>query len=112
MNKRIYQYALYACLATVTVACSTQKELVLPERITVPVVSGNPGDTISPGNFKQVFNDPYLRALIDTALHHNYDLLSAAQQVKTAEARLMMAKKAWMPSLDLSLSAGIDKYAD
>ena len=112
MNKRIYQYALYTCLVTVTAACSTQKELALPERITVPVVSGNPGDTISLSNFKQVFNDTYLRALIDTALHHNYDLLSAAQQVKVAETRLMAAKKAGMPSLDLSLSAGIDKYAD
>ncbi|MET3880557.1 efflux transporter outer membrane subunit [Chitinophaga sp. OAE865] len=112
MNKRIYQYALYAAMATATVACSTQKELALPERISVPVVSGNSSDTISLQNFTQVFNDPHLRSLIDTALRNNYDLLSAAQRVATAQANLMMAKNAWLPSLNLSLSAGVDKYAD
>ncbi|HEY8954739.1 efflux transporter outer membrane subunit [Chitinophaga sp.] len=112
MNKRIYQYALYTAMATATMACSTQKELALPERISVPVVSGNSSDTISLQNFTQVFNDPHLRSLIDTALHNNYDLLSAAQRVATAQANLMMAKNAWLPSLNLSLSAGVDKYAD
>lgn len=112
MNKRIYLYALYAAIATATAACSTQKELALPERISVPVVSGNSGDTISLQNFTQVFNDPHLRSLIDTALRNNYDLLSAAQRVATAQANLMMAKNAWLPSLNLSLSAGVDKYAD
>lgn len=112
MNKRIYQYVLYAAMATATVACSTQKELALPERISVPVVSGNSSDTISLKNFTQVFNDPHLRSLIDTALRNNYDLLSAAQRVATAQANLMMAKNAWLPSLNLSLSAGVDKYAD
>lgn len=112
MNKRIYQYALYAAMATTTVACSTQKELALPERISVPVVSGNSSDTISLQNFTQVFNDAHLRSLIDTALRNNYDLLSAAQRVATAQANLMMAKNAWLPSLNLSLSAGVDKYAD
>lgn len=112
MNKRIYQYALYAAMATTTVACSTQKELALPERISVPVVSRNSSDTISLQNFTQVFNDPHLRSLIDTALRNNYDLLSAAQRVATAQANLMMAKNAWLPSLNLSLSAGVDKYAD
>ena len=99
-------------MATATMACSTQKELALPERISVPVVSGNSSDTISLQNFTQVFNDPHLRSLIDTALHNNYDLLSAAQRVATAQANLMMAKNAWLPSLNLSLSAGVDKYAD
>lgn len=99
-------------MATATMACSTQKELALPERISVPVVSGNSSDTISLQNFTQVFNDPHLRSLIDTALHNNYDLLSAAQRVAAAQANLMMAKNAWLPSLNLSLSAGVDKYAD
>lgn len=112
MNKRIYQYALCTAMATATMACSTQKELALPERISVPVVSGNSSDTISLQNFTQVFNDPHLRSLIDTALHNNYDLLSAAQRVAAAQANLMMAKNAWLPSLNLSLSAGVDKYAD
>ncbi|WP_291916972.1 efflux transporter outer membrane subunit [Chitinophaga sp.] len=112
MNKRIYQYTLYACLATTAMACSTQKEVQLPERITVPVSSTSTGDTLSLQHFSQVFSDPHLRALIDTALHRNFDLLSAAQRVTTAQANLMMAKNAWLPTLNVALSAGVDKYAD
>lgn len=99
-------------MATVAVACGTQKELALPERIPVPVVPPENSDTLSLTNFTQVFNDPNLRSLIDTALRNNYDLLSAAQRVATAQANLMMAKNAWLPSLNLSLSAGVDKYGD
>ncbi|SEW54597.1 efflux transporter outer membrane subunit [Chitinophaga arvensicola] len=112
MNKYFSSYALYAAMATITVACSTQKELALPERVPVPVVPANNNDTLSLANFTQVFNDPNLRSLIDTALRNNYDLLSAAQRVATAQANLMMAKNAWLPSLNLSLSAGVDKYSD
>ncbi|NLR61295.1 efflux transporter outer membrane subunit [Chitinophaga polysaccharea] len=108
MNKRLYHYILSAGLAVTTAACSTQKELSLPERITVPVVT----DTLSLSSFSQVFDDPYLRGLIDTALHNNFDLLSAAQRVAVAQSNLMMAKNAWLPSLNLALSAGVDKYAD
>ncbi|MCW3467409.1 TolC family protein [Chitinophaga nivalis] len=112
MNKRIYQYALCACLATGAAACSTQKALVLPERITVPVTSDNNSDTLSLTGFEQVFQDPHLRSLIDSALRNNYDLLSASQQVSAAQARLMMAKNAWLPSVNLALAAGVDHYAD
>lgn len=112
MNKRICQYAIYAAMATVTVACGTQKELALPERVSVPVVPPENSDTLSLTNFTQVFDDPNLRSLIDTALRNNYDLLSAAQRVATAQANLMMAKNAWLPTLNLSLSAGVDKYGD
>ena len=74
-------------MAVTAAACSTQKELSLPERITVPVTT----DTLSLSSFSQVFNDPYLRGLIDTALHNNFDLLSAAQRVAVAQADLVMA---------------------
>ncbi|HVI47083.1 MAG TPA: efflux transporter outer membrane subunit [Chitinophaga sp.] len=112
MNKRIYQYALCATLLTGAAACSTQKEMLLPQRITVPVNNGMPGDTLSLANFKEVFNDPYLTRLIDSALHNNFDLLSASQRIATAQANLMMARHAWMPSLNLALSAGVDRYGD
>lgn len=112
MNKRIYQYLVYAGIVTATAACSTQKALQLPERVSVPVVSGESADTLSLASFKQVFADPHLRNLIDTALQNNFDLLSAAGRVSVAQANLMMAKNAWLPSLNLSFSAGVDKYAD
>ncbi|NSL90593.1 efflux transporter outer membrane subunit [Chitinophaga sp. Mgbs1] len=109
MSKRIYQYALYACILTGAGACATQKKLELPERIAVPVSTA---DTLSLDNFSQLFNDSHLKSLLDSALHNNYDLLSASQRVAAAQANLMMARNAWLPSVNLALSAGVDRYAD
>ena len=53
-----------------------------------------------------LFTDPYLRALIDTALVHNLDLRVAHEHVQQAEAALRGAQLAYVPSVSLSPSAG------
>ena len=53
-----------------------------------------------------LFSDPYLRALIDTALVHNLDLQVAHEHVMQAEAALRGAQLAYVPSVSLSPSAG------
>ncbi|MBO9151301.1 efflux transporter outer membrane subunit [Chitinophaga sp. GCM10012297] len=90
-------------------ACSMPGKLTLPEARPVPV-AGN--DTLSLSAFQQVFRDPHLRALIDTAMLRNNDLLAAAQRIEAARANLLSAKNAALPSLDLSVSAGVEKYGD
>ncbi|WP_212006276.1 TolC family protein [Chitinophaga sp. HK235] len=112
MNKRIYHYALATCLVAGAGACTTQKELRMPERVSVPVTSASGTDTLSLQHFDQVFQDPHLKALVDSALAHNYDLLSASRRVAAAQANLMMARNAWLPSVNLSLTAGVDHFAD
>ena len=58
-------------------------------------------DTTSFGNLpsRQVFTDPQLQSLIETALAHNTDYLNCALNVKMVEARLTMAKLAFLPSV-------------
>ncbi|WP_143306976.1 TolC family protein [Chitinophaga vietnamensis] len=104
---RKWLYALL--LATAIGACNTPKQLSLPEAVKLPETTT---DTVSLANFQQVFNDPDLRRLIDTAMHNNFDLLAASQRVAIAQQQLMMAKKAWLPHINGSLSAGIDRYGD
>lgn len=112
MNKRIYQYALGACLLTGAVACTTQRELQLPERISAPVTTAPAADTISLASFDRIFQDRYLKNLVDSALQNNYDLLAASRRISAAQANLMMARNAWLPSVNLSLTAGVDHFAD
>lgn len=61
-------------------------------------------DTASLGNlsWQEVFADPYLRALIDTALIRNVDLQTAHLRVKEAEAALLSARLSYLPSFSLS----------
>jgi len=54
--------------------------------------------------YNEVFTDPYLQALIDTALVHNYNFKMSHEHVKQAEATLLGAKLAYVPSIYLSPS--------
>ncbi len=61
-------------------------------------------DTTNFGNlsWREVFTDPQLQALIDSALLRNTDLQSARLRVKEAEASLLTAKLSYLPSLFLA----------
>lgn len=56
--------------------------------------------------WREMFTDPLLQNLIDTALVHNTDLGVALLKVEEAEAQLRAAGLSFLPSLSLSGSAG------
>ena len=70
----------------------------------------NDGDTLqvnSDENFgnlpwREVFTDPQLQGLIETALENNADLRNAALNVKMMETALTCAKLAFLPSLAIA----------
>ncbi len=55
--------------------------------------------------WQELFDDPHLVALIDTALCNNADLQTARLKVEAAQAQLRSAKLAYLPSVDFSASA-------
>ena len=69
-------------------------------------------DTTSFGNlpWRQVFTDPQLQSLIETALAHNTDYLNCALNVKMVEAQLTMAKLAFLPSVAFSPQGTISQW--
>lgn len=69
-------------------------------------------DSTNFGNlpWKEVFTDGQLQALIDTALTHNVDLLTAALNVKQSEAQLGVARLAFIPSLSLTPSGTLSSW--
>lgn len=66
-------------------------------------------DTLKIPECKEIFTDTYLQALIDTALANNLDLKIAHENVEQANATLLGAKLAYIPSVALSPSAGWGK---
>ena len=69
-------------------------------------------DTTSFGNlpWRQVFTDPQLQSLIETALTHNTDYLNTALNVKMVEAQLSMAKLAFLPSVAFTPQGTISQW--
>lgn len=70
-------------------------------------------DTISIADLptSTLFNDPQLQALIKEGIENNLDLKSAIERMKSAEANLRLSKTAFLPSLNLDLSAADNKQS-
>lgn len=60
--------------------------------------------------WQDVFTDTHLQALINRALQTNTDYLSAGQRVKEAEAALLSAKLAYLPSLALAPQGTVSSF--
>lgn len=62
--------------------------------------------------FTQLFNDPFLIALIDSAMKHNTDLQIALQRIISVEARLQSRKAALLPTVSVGVSGGAERYGE
>lgn len=71
-------------------------------------------DTLSLGNvdWREMFTDPILQRHIDSALVRNTDLQTAYLRVQEAEASLMSARLAYIPSFSLSPQATMGTGGD
>ncbi|MBO4731123.1 MAG: efflux transporter outer membrane subunit [Bacteroidaceae bacterium] len=66
--------------------------------------------TLASTPWREVFTDPKLQVLIDSALANNSDLLTAALSVKQAEAMLSVAKLAYVPSFVFAPSGTLSSW--
>lgn len=60
--------------------------------------------------WREVFTDPQLQTLIERALQQNTDLQSAHLRVKEAEATLLSAKLAYLPSFALAPQGTVSSF--
>lgn len=69
-------------------------------------------DTANFGNlsWREVFTDPCLQTLIDSALVRNTDMQTAHLKVKEAEASLMTSKLSYLPSLAFTPEGAISSF--
>ena len=61
-------------------------------------------------SWREVFTDPQLQTLIEKGLQNNTDLQSAQWRVKEAEATLLSAKLAYLPSFALSPQGTVSSF--
>ena len=102
------QILYMVCATALLSSCHIYKSYDRPEDITTSGLYRDPiaendtlvSDTTNFGNlpWREVFTDPQLQSLIEAGLKQNTDLLTAAQNVKAAEASLLSARLAYAPS--------------
>ena len=107
--KKIYSFSIILFIALLFTACVTKK-------YTRPELSSQADkyrnvetDTanFATVNWRTFFADPYLIALIDTALQNNFDIKKAESQMRAAEEYLKRSKAAFAPSIGMNLGMGV-----
>ena len=74
------------------------------------VALSDSADNLGNLGWREVFTDPYIRELIEQGLQNNTDLQSAQWRVEEAEATLMSAKLAFLPSFALAPQGTVSSF--
>ena len=74
------------------------------------VALSDSADNLGNLGWREVFTDPHLRELIEQGLQNNTDLQSAQWRVEEAEATLMSAKLAFLPSFALAPQGPVSSF--
>lgn len=99
-----------ALMAAIVSSCGVYKKYERPE-ISVPEsyrdIDTSDTTTLASLSWRELFTEPELQALIDTALVNNTDLSVARLKVKEAEAALFNARLSYLPSVGLNAEGGV-----
>ncbi|WP_210490325.1 TolC family protein [Rufibacter aurantiacus] len=113
LTKRIRNWFGITLVALTYTACSVPTLVQKSENRTVPASFNNSQDTTNTAQarWKDFFTDPYLMALIDTALHNNQELNITLQEIEITRNEVRARKGEYLPSVGLRAGAGVDKVA-
>ncbi len=117
MSRRTWCRSVAAGFAfSVAAGCSVgpsyeRPRVVSPSAFRAPaaVAGTSSHSSLAEQRWAEVFTDPSLQALIQSALSGNYDLGIAATRVLTAEARLGVVRSAGLPTLGAYASVEADR---
>ena len=105
-----YSMFLLSTLIAFT-GCKSMNPVVMPTMQTMPDEFNSADNSSEPLlNWKEIFKDRELVALIDTALNNNFELKSEMQRIMVAEANLKLAKASMLPGLSAGITAGVDRF--
>lgn len=94
-------------------ACGIPSVVQRAESNKMPKTFNTNSDTINSGqlSWRAYFTDPYLTALIDTALLNNQELNMVMQEILIAQNEVRTRKGEYLPSIGIGAGAGIEKTA-
>jgi len=117
-NKKIVQFIAFVMVMTLFSCKNSQifndigkvEKKDIPSKFadSLPVDSTNMADW----NWKKLFTDPNLVALIDTALIRNQELNIILQEIDVAKNEVRLAKGEILPTAGVRLGVGMDKYGE
>ena len=112
MSLSVFRFTLVVCYVlfiSLFSRCKVADLPQLPATPPVPATFAGEADTLSMGDliWEDFFNDPFLLALIDSALQNNLDLLAATQRIKVAQADYRLRRGALLPSLRGNVAANL-----
>lgn len=95
-------------------ACTVPNLVDKSVNTTTPDSFNNSQDTTNTANiqWKEYFTDPYLIALIDTALMNNQELNITLQEIQIAQNEVKARKGEYLPSVGAQAGAGVDKVGE
>lgn len=92
-------------LLVLSFGCKVGKDYQRPDLDTPEYYRGADTTQLDTSNLSQVawqnfFEDPVLKALIDSAIANNYDMQDALKTIQIADQRLRESKAGYLPSID------------
>jgi len=111
--KTITKIIKAAFLVAMVVSCKGPDLMVRPENSHVPASYNGSPDTANTAalTWKEYFADPYLLALIDTALNNNQELNITLQEIEIARNEIREKRGEYLPVVGIKGGAGLDKVA-
>lgn len=111
--QRIIKYIIAAGILLSINSCKTPQITGKTENRELPANFGGtkPVEAAEQVNWDAYFQDPYLTALIDTALKNNQELNIMKQEIEIAKNEVMARKGEYLPFVGYRAGMGLDKVA-
>ena len=113
-NQRIaYWVGSVLTLSLLNSACSVPRIALKPVNKSVPASYNGVSDSTNTGqlNARAYFTDPYLYALIDTALRNNQELNITTQEIQIANNEILARQGAYLPTVNIGGGGGAEKVS-
>lgn len=109
--KSIKAISLIAGVTLLLVGCKIPELVTREENNNVPEYYQQESDTLNSAeiNWKEFFDDPYLSALIDSALTNNQELNIMMQEIEMSSAEVLSRKGEYLPFVDLGAAGEVEK---
>ncbi len=113
IKKLIYKCLTVAVVLVFVSACKTPALLTREVNREVPASYGNGQDSTNSArlSWREYFADPYLKALIDTAISSNQELNITLQEIAISQNEVLARSGEYKPFVGLRGGAGIEKSA-
>ncbi|MCV9385564.1 TolC family protein [Reichenbachiella ulvae] len=110
LSKYIFRMMVLVAMTTAIYSC-TPELVTKTEDVSMPDQFSEDLDTtnVAQMNWKEYFADPYLVALIDTALSNNQELNIMLQEMIISGNEVMARKGEYLPSVGLGAGGGVEK---